>query len=146
MWRWVGEIGPGRTGGSLRRQDWDLEEACAAAYVGGRKPWLVLKSSVGRTYDMDTRKWGWYGWEKPSQGEEWARRLSDVVRAAPNKGIQDGILVCGCSKTGDKLRALDKLANARNSSPIKSENVHWYITDTLYYYARTLPTPKRTNH
>jgi homocysteine S-methyltransferase len=45
-----------------------LEETGATAYVGGGKPWLVLKPNGGQTYDMDTRKWGWYGGETRHSG------------------------------------------------------------------------------
>ena len=87
-----------------------LEETGAAAYVGRGKPWLVLKPNGGQTYDMDTHKWGWYGGETPTQGEQWAVQLGDIVRVATNKGVWDGILVGGCCKTGgDELRALAKV-------------------------------------
>ncbi len=85
-----------------------LEETGAAA-----QPWLVLKPNGGQTYDMDTRKWGWYGGESPSQGDEWAGQLGDIVRAATNKGVWGGILVGGCCKTGDgELRALAKVLDS----------------------------------
>jgi len=81
--------------------------AGAACVGGGGKPWLVLKPNGGQTYDMDARKWGWYGGDTRSQGDEWAGQLSDIVRAATNKGVWGGILVGGCCKTGDdELRAL----------------------------------------
>jgi homocysteine S-methyltransferase len=84
-----------------------LEETGATAYVGGGKPWLVLKPNGGQTYDMDTCKWGWYGGETPTLGEQWAGQLGDIVRTVTNKGVWDGILVGGCCKTGgDELRAL----------------------------------------
>lgn len=87
-----------------------LEETGAAARVGDGKPWLVLKPNGGQTYDINTRKWGSYGGETHSQGDEWARQLDDVVRAATNKGVWGGILVGGCCKTGDdELRALAKV-------------------------------------
>jgi homocysteine S-methyltransferase len=74
------------------------------------KPWLVLKPNGGQTYDMDGRKWGWYGGESRSQGDEWAGQVGDIVRAATNKGVWGRILVGGCCKTGeDELRALAKL-------------------------------------
>ncbi len=56
-----------------------LGETGAAARIGGGKPWLVLKPNCGQTYDMDTRKCGWYGGETPSQGDEWAGQLGDIV-------------------------------------------------------------------
>ena len=87
-----------------------LGETGAACHVGARKPWLVLKPNIGHTYDMDTRKWGWYGGESSSQGEEWAEQLGDIVRTATNKGGWGGILVGGCCKAGDvELRALAKV-------------------------------------
>lgn len=88
-----------------------LEESGApAACVGGGKPWLVLKPNGGQTFDMDARKWGWYGGESRSQGDEWARQVDDIVRAATNKGVWGGIMAGGCCKAGeDELRALAKL-------------------------------------
>ncbi|KAI9437558.1 Homocysteine S-methyltransferase [Lactarius indigo] len=87
-----------------------LEETGIATRIGSGKPWLVLKPNGGQTYDMDTRKWGWRGGETPSQGDEWAGQLSDIVRAATDKGVWGGILVGGCCKAGDdELRALAKV-------------------------------------
>ncbi|KAH8995252.1 Homocysteine S-methyltransferase [Lactarius hatsudake] len=87
-----------------------LEETGASPAVGSGKPWLVLKPNGGQTYDMNTRKWGWHGLETPSQGDEWAGQLGDMVRAATSKGVWGGILVGGCCKTGDdELRALAKV-------------------------------------
>jgi len=75
-----------------------LGETGAAARIGGGKPWLALMPNGGQTYDMDTRKCGWYGGETPSQGDEWAGQLGDIVRAATNKGVWGRILVGGCCK------------------------------------------------
>ncbi|KAH9014658.1 Homocysteine S-methyltransferase [Lactarius pseudohatsudake] len=87
-----------------------LEETGAGPAAGSGKPWLVLKPNGGQTYDMDTRKWGWHGGETPSQKDEWAGQLGDIVRAATNKSVWGGILVGGCCKTGDgELRALAKV-------------------------------------
>jgi homocysteine S-methyltransferase len=87
-----------------------LGETGAAYHLGDRKPWLVLKPNGGYTYDVDTRKWGCYGGEMRSRGEEWAVQLDDIVRAATNKSVWGGILVGGCCKTGeDELRALAKV-------------------------------------
>ncbi|KAF8269262.1 Homocysteine S-methyltransferase [Lactarius quietus] len=87
-----------------------VSDALEETGAGGRKPWLVLKPNGGQTYDMDTCKWGWYGGEVHTQGDEWAGKLGDIVRAATNKGVWGGILVGGCCKTGDdELRALAKV-------------------------------------
>jgi homocysteine S-methyltransferase len=86
-----------------------LAETSAARTSGGGQPWLVLKPNGGQTYDMDARKWGWYGGETRLQGDEWARQLSDIVHLAAAKGVWGGILVGGCCKAGEEeLRSLSK--------------------------------------
>ncbi|KAH9963459.1 Homocysteine S-methyltransferase [Lactifluus volemus] len=88
-----------------------LAKMNATTGVGSvKKPWLVLKPNGGQTYDMETRKWGWYSGETRAQGEEWAGRLGEIVHTAVEKGVWGGILVGGCCKTGEKeLRALSKV-------------------------------------
>ncbi|KAI9455192.1 Homocysteine S-methyltransferase [Russula earlei] len=87
-----------------------------ASCSSGAKPWLVLKPNGGQTYDMDTRKWGWYGGEGRSQGEEWARKLGDIVRTATSKGVWGGVLVGGCCKTGEEeLRILSRVLQEKES-------------------------------
>jgi homocysteine S-methyltransferase len=79
------------------------EMSVARSGVGGsEQPWLVLKPNGGQTYDMDTRKWGWYGGETRLQGDEWAKQLGDIVHSAVTKGVWGGILVGGCCKAGEE--------------------------------------------
>jgi homocysteine S-methyltransferase len=81
----------------------------SATRNGGGQPWLVLKPNGGQTYDMDTRKWDWYGGETRLQGDDWARQLGDIVRSAAAKGVWGGILAGGCCKAGEEeLRLLSK--------------------------------------
>ncbi len=85
------------------------ETSAARSSVGGIGPWLVLKPNGGQTFDMETRKWGWYGGESRLQGDKWAKQLSDIVRSAAAKGVWGGILVGGCCKAGEEeLRLLSK--------------------------------------
>jgi len=86
-----------------------LADTSAAGISGGGRPWLVLKPNGGQTYDMDTRKWGWYGGVTRLQGDEWARQLSEIVHSAAAKGVWGSILVGGCCKAGEEeLRLLSK--------------------------------------
>jgi homocysteine S-methyltransferase len=83
--------------------------AARSSVGGNEQPWLVLKPNGGQTYDMDARKWGWYGGETRLQGDEWAKQLGDIVHSAVAKSVWGGILVGGCCKVGEEeLRLLSK--------------------------------------
>jgi homocysteine S-methyltransferase len=84
--------------------------ATRSSVGGSEQPWLVLKPNGGQTYDMDTHKWGWHGGETRLQGDEWAKKLGDIVHSAVAKGVWGGILVGGCCKAGEEeLRLLSKV-------------------------------------
>ncbi|KAI0301053.1 Homocysteine S-methyltransferase [Multifurca ochricompacta] len=60
--------------------------------------------------DDTARVGGGQPWLKRPLGDEWARELGEIVRAAGEKRVWGGILVGGCCTTGDgELRSLRKV-------------------------------------
>ncbi|KAI0085032.1 Homocysteine S-methyltransferase [Irpex rosettiformis] len=78
------------------------------------RPWLVVYPNGGDTYDGNTQTWIT---NEEANGEQWARKLWDVVSGVVERKAWSGVIVGGCCRTGpDEIGGLVRLISPKEAS------------------------------